>query len=268
MVAKKLEAESAKIVSFDELKGGKVVEPETETGGVNPGIDSETRWVSPIKDRKDVTRCIFYLRGKVDCAYRKDTKFAAWRNWMLFILGVNIGLRVCDLTNLKWKHIFEPDMKTFIDLRNKRERKTGKMKDVSPNSVMESAIRKYLEETGVQPHPEDFVFLNARTGQPLKSDAVDKMMKSLAEDLGLKGNYNAHSLRKTYAWQKYMTYVNNGDPDALVKVQKDLNHRNSLDTATYLGITREEKIRSSYALGEMYEEILGDDWVNKTDFPE
>ena len=121
MVAKKLEAESAKIVSFDELKGGKVVEPETETGGVNPGIDSETRWVSPIKDRKDVTRCIFYLRGKVDCAYRKDTKFAAWRNWMLFILGVNIGLRVCDLTNLKWKHIFEPDMKTFIDLRNKRE---------------------------------------------------------------------------------------------------------------------------------------------------
>lgn len=267
MVAEKFKNEDSKIIDFKTIQGGKA-DTKTENKGVNPSIDAETRWVSPIKDRNDVARCIFHLRTKIECAYRKDTRLAAWRNWLLFIIGINVGLRVSDLTNLKWEHIFEPDMETFVDIRNKREKKTGKMKDIAPNSVMENAILKYLEETGIQPKYNDFVFLNARTGDPIKRDAVDKMIKTLAEELDLKGNYNTHSLRKTYAWQKYITYVNNGDPDALVKVQKDLNHANSLDTATYLGITREEKIRSSYALGDMYEDLLGEDWINKTDFPE
>lgn len=267
MVAEKFKNEDTKIIDFETIQGGKA-DTKTENKGVNPGIDAETRWVSPIKDRNDVARCIFHLRTKIECAYRKDTILAAWRNWLLFIIGINVGLRVSDLTNLKWEHIFEPDMKTFVDIRNKREKKTGKMKDIAPNSIMGNAILKYLEETGIQPKYNDFVFLNARTGEPIKRDAVDKMIKALAEELDLKGNYNTHSLRKTYAWQKYITYVNNGDPDALVKVQKDLNHANSLDTATYLGITREEKIRSSYALGDMYEDLLGEDWIDKTDFPE
>ncbi len=269
MVAEKFKDEDTKIIDFETIQGGKA-DTKTENKGVNPGIDAETRWVSPIKDRNDVARCIFHLRTKIECAYRKDTKLAAWRNWLLFVLGINIGLRVSDLTKLQWKHIFKPDMKTFVDLRNKKEIKTGKMKYISPNTNMKNAILKYLEETGIQPKYNDFVFLNARTGEPIKRDAVEKMMKELQNSLELEDNYNTHSLRKTYAWQKFMSYIDAGDPEllSLSKVQKDLNHRNSLDTATYLGITREEKIRSSYALGDMYEDLLGEDWVNKTDFPE
>lgn len=257
----------SEIVSFKEWINKNNPEPETEEKGINPGIDAETRWAWPIKDENDVAKCIFHLRGMVECAYRKDTWLAAWRNWLLFIIGINVGLRVSDLTALQWKHFFEPDMKTFIDTRNKKEKKTGKMKDISPNDNMKNAILNYLKETGIQPEYNDFVFLNSRTGKQITDSAVEKMIKNVTRSVGLKGNYSTHTLRKTYAWRKYMTYVNNGDPAALIKIQQDLNHATSAKTATYLGITREEKIRSSYALGEMYEKLLGEDWVNKTDFP-
>ncbi len=46
-----------------------------------------------------------------------------------------------------------------------------------------------------------------------------------------------------------MMYVKNNDSMALVKVQEDLNHRNSSDTSRYLGITREDQIKSSMELG-------------------
>lgn len=44
-------------------------------------------------------------------ATRIDTQRAAYRDWFSFVVGINVGLCVSDLTQLKWDNIFESDTK-------------------------------------------------------------------------------------------------------------------------------------------------------------
>ena len=119
----------------------------TKNGLWIPNPQSEERWVDPIRDKADVERCIEYLKLKDRMAYKKNEEFTSKRNLMLFIVGINIGLRVSDLSALKWSNFFEKDMETFVDARNKKEKKTGKKKLVIPNESIQNVITWYLSET-------------------------------------------------------------------------------------------------------------------------
>lgn len=239
----------------------KVIIPKHAINGdikQTPNNNSTDRWVNPIREKSDIKKCIDYLHEKALSATRLDTQRAAYRDWFLFVVGINVGLRVSDLTQLKWDNIFESDMKTFVDGRNKEEQKTGKMKLICPNDYMKKVVKEYLYFSDVEPKADEYVFLSGRKNRngeysPISDAAVEKMIKEVTGACGIVGTYNTHSLRKSYAYHKYMMYVKNNDPLALVKVQKDLNHRNSSDTARYLGITRDEQIKSSMELGEYWD---------------
>lgn len=236
-------------------------DPKLKTDGVEkqtPNNNSVDRWVHPIREKSDIKKCIIYLHDKALSATRLDTQRAAYRDWFLFVVGINVGLRVSDLTKLKWNNIFESDMETFVDGRNKEEQKTGKMKLICPNEYMKKVVKEYLYYSDVEPKTNEYIFLSGRKNgdgiyPPISDAAVEKMVKEVTGACGIVGNYNTHSLRKSYAYHKYMMYVKNNDPLALVKVQKDLNHRNSSDTARYLGITRDEQIKSNMELGEYWD---------------
>ena len=221
-----------------------------------PNNNKEERRVDPIKDRETVARVSKYLLDKAKMAKRHDTMVAGYRNWLTFVVGINVGLRVSDLVNLKWFHFFEEDMITFVGGHNKKEQKTGKMKDICPNSCIKRAIIEYLDVVDIKPKYNDYVFISSRTGKQITDATVESFIKDFSKHLNLKGNYGTHTLRKTYAYLKYMSYVEHGDPLALVKVQKDLNHRNNSQTADYLGITREEKVKSSMELGDYLSEAI------------
>lgn len=223
-----------------------------------PNNNKEDRWVHPIRNKEDIKKILEYLHEQTGNTTRIDTMMAAYRNELLFVIGINVGLRVSDLITLKWENIFEDDMKTFKDASNKTEQKTGKGKNICPNSCMKKYILEYLNNTGIEPKEGEYVFVSSRKGkdgkyQHIQAGVVEKMMKDCTKAIGLTENYNTHTLRKTYAYHKFMMYVEHNDPMALVKVQKDLNHRNSSDTARYLGITREESIKSSMELGDYWD---------------
>lgn len=254
------EKSQEKVVQFEVVKKEKL-EPKLKLDGTEkqtPNNNSEERWVDPIRDKADVKRIIEFLYNKALFTKRLDTQRAAYRNWFLFIVGINIGIRVSDLIQLKWDNIFESDMKTFVDGRNKKEQKTGKVKLICPNECIKKAVRQYLDFSDIIPNAEEYLFLSGRKNKngvyaPISDATVDNMIKEATTACNIKGDYSTHSLRKTYAYHKYMMYVNSNDPLALVKVQKDLNHRNSSDTARYLGITRDEQIKSSMELGDYWD---------------
>lgn len=247
-----------KVIDF-KVVTNKKKQPKLKKDGTKkyiPNNNSEERWVNPIRNKEVIMSIIEYLHNKQLSANRMDTLMAAYRNEMLFIIGINVGLRVSDLITLKWENVFEDDMKTFRDARAKIEKKTGKTKNICPNKPMRKIIRDYLDNTGIEPKKGEYIFVGSRKDKegnfrPITDAAVEKTMKDIQREFGL-GSLGTHSLRKTYAYHKYMMYVNFGDPLALVKVQKDLNHRNSSETARYLGITREEQIKSSMELGEYW----------------
>lgn len=223
-----------------------------------PNNNTEERWVHPIRNKEDIKRILEYLHEQAGKSNRMDGMMAAYRNELLFAIGINVGLRVSDLIKLKWENVFEDDMITFRDASRKKEQKTGKTKDICPNNCMKRYIMDYLKNTSVEPKKGEYIFVTSRKDENgnykhITDVAVEKMMKDIQVNCGLGFNVNTHSLRKTFAYHKYMMYVDRKDPLALVKVQKDLNHRNSSDTARYLGITREEAIQSSMELGEYWD---------------
>lgn len=256
-----IQENNTNVVPFKTIDGGKNNEPKLKKDGTEkqiPNNNAEDRWVHPIRDKEDIKHILSYLHDQAGQTIRVDTMMAAYRNELLFAIGINVGLRVSDLITLKWKNIFEEDMETFKDASRKKEQKTGKTKDICPNNCMKRYIMEYLSNTGIQPQSEEYVFISSRKDKngkfkPITDATVERMMKDIQINCNLGYNVNTHSLRKSYAWHKYMMYVENKDPLALVKVQKDLNHRNSSDTARYLGIDRDEKIRSSMELGDYWD---------------
>ena len=255
-----LQEERTNVVSFEVVKSEKK-QPKLKKDGTEkqiPNNNSEDRWVHPIRDKEDIKRILGYLHEQSGNTTRTDTMMAAYRNELLFAIGINVGLRVSDLITLKWENIFEDDMKTFRDASNKTEKKTGKSKDICPNRCMQKYIMEYLSNTSVEPKKGQYVFIGSRKDsdgnfKSITDATVEKMMKDIQENCKLGFRINTHSLRKTFAYHKFMMYVERNDPMALVKVQKDLNHRNSSDTARYLGITREESIKSSMELGDYWD---------------
>lgn len=258
MLAKQLENNN--VISLEVVKKEKE-QPKLKKDGTikrTPNNNTEERWVHPIRNKEDIKRILEYLHEQAGKSNRMDGMMAAYRNEMLFAIGINVGLRVSDLISLKWENIYEEDMFTFRDASRKKEQKTGKTKDICPNNCMKRYIMDYLRNTGIEPKNGEYIFTSSRKDKngnpkPITDGAVEKMIKDCTQSIGLTDNYGTHSLRKTYAYHKYMMYVENKDPLALVKVQKDLNHRNSSDTARYLGIDRDEKIRSSMELGDYWD---------------
>lgn len=238
--------------------------PRTKMGEVKktPNNMVDEREVEPIRNLTDLQRCIDHLKDIIKYASREDTKRAAMRNYFLFTVGINVGFRVSDLVELQWKHIFRPDMRTFVDTIKKEEKKTGKKKIICPNDAMKTAVINYLQLSGITPKSDDYLFVSGRKDSNgnyghITDAAVEKMIKEVTSFCNLEGNYNTHSLRKTYAYQLYMKHVNAGDPLAIITVQRALNHESPATTARYLGITREQLVRDSQDLSRFMNLDLG-----------
>ena len=254
-----LQQERPNVIQFDAIKTEKK-QPKLKKDGTEkqiPNNNSEDRWVHPIRNKEDIKRILKYLHEQSVNTTRMDTMMAAYRNELLFAIGINVGLRVSDLITLKWENIFEDDMKTFRDSSNKIEKKTGKSKDICPNRCMQKYIMEYLSNTDIEPKKGEYVFIGSRKDKdgnfkPITDATVEKMMKDIQVNCSLGYNINTHSLRKSYSYHLYMYLKEKNDPFPLEKVQKALNHRNSSDTLRYLGLTREENIKNSMELGEYW----------------
>ena len=53
--------------------------------------------VQPIRDLDDLNNAINYWKKKRNAAVKPDDRYRYDRNYMLFLLGINVALRVSDL---------------------------------------------------------------------------------------------------------------------------------------------------------------------------
>ena len=153
------------------------------------------------------------------------------RDKLLFVMGVNSGLRVQDLLALKVGDV--NDVKTG-DRITLREKKTGKENVFILNKEIKSALDGYLGT--VEDDSTHFLF-KSRKGKnyPLTTYAVTKYVKRWAESVNLKGNFGAHSLRKTWTYHQRKTFGVSWEVLA-----KRLNHSSPSITRRYLGVQEEE----------------------------
>lgn len=173
--------------------------------------------VEPIKNIRDINKIRQYLYGK-------ENK----RDYCIFVVGINVGLRAGDLLSLKIKDV--TDGNTIFDTVTIKEQKTGKTRNFALNKNAKESIKIYLNSLTDYDF-EDYLF-KSRKGGHLGVRPLHQIIKTLTTDLGIKGNFGTHTLRKTMAYHRYINNV------PLETLQKLLNHSSSAITLRYIGITQ------------------------------
>lgn len=190
-----------------------------------------------------------------------------YRDNMLFIVGINFGLRVSDLRLLRFSHLINDNL-TFKDSfpvfekKTKNTRKRKRNRYITINNAVIEAVSLYLEHTpGVS--LSDYLFNSVsknglENGNPLNRKSIDRILKGIANDCNLNIHMSTHTLRKTFA---YWVMVQGGnDQRRLLLLQKMFGHSSPEQTLQYIGIDREE-IAEAYRnlnLGSSNDEVLID----------
>lgn len=197
---------------------------------------AEDRTSEPIKDLEDVRRVSSYLVDN-----------QRWRDNMLFICGINFGLRISDLLRLRFKNLINQNgtFKESFPILEKKTRNTRKVRAnrvVTINDAVKHAVTLYLEhKQGTSLDDYMFKCEGNRGGHknvPMTSQSVNRILKGIAADLGLENKMSTHSMRKTFAYHQML--MSNNDPRKLLLIQKMFGHSTMMQTLTYIGITQEE----------------------------
>lgn len=190
--------------------------------------------VQPFKNIKDIENIKRYLLRKGNL-----------RNYNLFIMGINVGLRISDLLDFKLNDVWDfrewkPKEEVII-----KEMKTDKIRKIKLNNSVKESIRMYIDSL-TKLSEDDWLFPSQKKGYNLKYQSVNRLLDEWIKDLRIKGNYGTHSLRKTFGYHLYMN--NSSNPQILPYLMKIFNHTSQQITLRYIGLEDE-------TLNNLYEEL-------------
>lgn len=212
-------------------------------------LNSTKHEAEPFKNLNDIQRISDYFISK-----------GKYRDNMLFIVGINFGLRASDLLKLKFKDIINPDgtFKYSFELIEQKTRNTRihlKRRYIQINKAVQNAVILYLTHnpnttlndylfTSQMPNLDysrnknNSTFNNTEKTRPMSRKQMERIIKDAAKELNIEGRFATHSLRKTFGYHMMLTH--NNDPRFLSILQKIYGHSSSAITLTYIGITQDE----------------------------
>lgn len=196
----------------------------------------EPHEVYPIKDKTQVRAIEQYFRDKYNEAIGINRRKAAFRNLMMWIIGINLGLRASDLLNLKWGDLLYSDG-TYKDGKRKEEQKTGKFKTFWFNPYVVDVIKEYIDEF----HPctdLDLHVFKSPEGGSIEVRTATKILKEAAKACDIKVNVGTHTMRKSFGYNWYNAHRD--DVNALTHLQRLYKHSSPQVTLAYIGIEDEE----------------------------
>lgn len=189
----------------------------------------------PIKSLDDIDRISKYLLTN-----------QRYRDNMLFIVGINFGLRVSDLLQLRFSQLIDDNFTfrtTFpiLEKKTKNTRKVRRNRYISINNAVMDAVTIYLQHTECK--LDDFMFRSesnrgSNQNKPMSRMSVDRILKEIGDTLRLENKMATHSMRKTFAYHQMV--MSNNDPRKLLLLQKMFGHSSAAQTLDYIGITGEE----------------------------
>ena len=169
-------------------------------------------YVHPIRDKEIIERMKDYLKKRNE------------RDYILFMLGLNTGLRVQDILDLK-----------VIDVRGElikvKERKTKKHRRIPINRELRRALNAYIYNKDDQ---EYLIASRQKNKQGLvkgiNRSTAYRIIKEAARQSGFKDNCGTHTMRKTFGYMHYKKYNN------LAALKKIFNHDTEAITFAYIGL--------------------------------
>ncbi len=196
----------------------------------------------PIRDLEVLKAMRKFFLDEAEKSDNMNKKISALRNHLLFVIGLNFGLRISDILSLTWK-----DLQT--DKLIIREKKTGKFNIRFLTDDIKQALEKYksvLTEYNIDPLPEEKVF-------DMTKQNVIKTLKRAAVKCNFTENIGTHTMRKTFAYWYLMNHKN--DSRAATVLQAMFNHSDGKITMKYAGITEDENKAVFEDMGNFYADV-------------
>ncbi|MGM7684673.1 site-specific integrase [Cytobacillus sp. Hm23] len=166
--------------------------------------------VQPIRDAEQIEA--------MKLALLKQNK----RNYFLFTMGINTGLRISDLLSLKVK-----DVKNHSHLVI-TEQKTKKSKRFKLNKELQKQINEYTTNM----KDDDYLFKSLRGSNHIKRSQAWKILNEAAKEVGV-SECGCHSTRKTFGYFFYKKYKD------VALLQEIFNHSHPSVTLRYIGISQD-----------------------------
>ena len=200
------------------------------------GVSSE---VYPFTSKEEIEGMIDVFNKHIEEAPDDNKMQIACRNKMLFLVGINLGIRASDLCGLKYSFFMNEDgsFKDFYKLQPKKTKKYGKFVPLYFNDTIKKAITEYIEQYPIQDMNE-YLFKSRKGDGHLTEIALGKIIKNAAKEVGIERNICSHSLRKTFGYWVYHRAKDKNN--ALIILQTIFNHSSPAITSKYIGLTNDE----------------------------
>lgn len=178
--------------------------------------------VYPITDRHKLDAMADYLYNK------------SLRDYIMFEIGINIGIRVTDFTQQKVQFYREACEKGFVEMVPKKTAKYNKKVVVPINKDLNKLIQEYIKDKD----DTDWMFPSRKKGYSITREQVYRILNEAATAVGITDNIGCHSMRKTFG---YWHYYYNHDIRLLMDI---FNHSSEEVTLRYIGVSEEKKRES------------------------
>jgi len=173
-------------------------------------VEAFLKFVQPIRDENKIEEMKLILKKQ------------NYRNYFLFVLGINTGLRIGDILRLKVSDVKD---KTHLTVK---EEKTGKRKRFFIND----SLRKEISDYTFNLDEDDFLF-EGRKGKAIGRIMAWKILNEAADKIGVT-EIGTHTLRKTFGYHFYQR-----KKDVAI-LQNIFNHSSPSETMKYIGIEQDE----------------------------
>ena len=167
--------------------------------------------VEPIRDKEKIEIVKRILKGHSS------------RNYLLFLMGINSGLRISDILKLKVRDVKN---KKYIELI---EQKTKKYK----RFPITKSFKKELENFICRKSDTEWLFSSQKGKRPISRIQAYRIICNACADAGITAQIGTHTLRKTFG---YHFYQENKD---VALLQCIFNHSSPGITLRYIGINQD-----------------------------
>jgi site-specific recombinase XerD len=166
-------------------------------------------------------------------AIKKYLKKHSERDYLLFVFGINTGLKITEMLDIKVGDVLEKQdsVKNFYCYSHHEM-----MKEVYLNSKVKQAILHYVQSEQLM--FDNYLFKSTKTDKPITRQQAYRIIHHAAEAIGIEGKIGTNSMRKTFGYHAYKRGI------AISILQKHFNHSTPSETLKYLGISKEEKIKT------------------------
>ena len=168
--------------------------------------------VEPIRNKRDIEEIKIFLGKK----RRK-------RDYLLFVMGINCGLRISDLLKLR---VCDVKNKEFLSIT---EQKTGKTRRLPIRSMLKGILERYISDK----NDDQWLFQSQKGNKPISRIQAYRIVRKACTKAGLSDNFGTHTLRKTFGYHFYQMTKD------VALLQNVFNHSSPNITLRYIGINQD-----------------------------